>query len=101
MKRKDRTIPPPVAEGLEKGFSIGSCVRLGVFRGLSPIVEAGEVAAIIGDSRTGKSTLLHLLGVLDPVCQRLLFVEFYRTFWLMTQVWLNWDPQSIPTKVLN
>ncbi len=58
-------IPRLVAEDLEKGFSTGSGVRLEVLRGLSLTVEAGEVVAIIGDSGTGKSTLLHLLGALD------------------------------------
>ena len=57
--------PRLVAEDLEKGFSTGSGVRLEVLRGLSLTVEAGEVVAIIGDSGTGKSTLLHLLGALD------------------------------------
>ncbi len=57
--------PRLVAEDLKKGFNTGSGVRLEVLRGLSLTVEAGEVVAIIGDSGTGKSTLLHLLGALD------------------------------------
>lgn len=36
-----------------------------LFRGLNFEIHAGETVAIVGESGTGKSTLLHLLGALD------------------------------------
>ena len=39
--------------------------RLQVLENISLAVEKGEVIAIVGESGTGKSTLLHLLGALD------------------------------------
>ncbi len=38
---------------------------LTLFRHLNMEVEAGELVAIVGQSGTGKSTLLHMLGALD------------------------------------
>jgi lipoprotein-releasing system ATP-binding protein len=38
---------------------------LTLFRGLELTVGAGELVAIVGQSGTGKSTLLHILGALD------------------------------------
>ena len=57
---------PPLlaARGLEKSYPSGGRV-LRVLRGVDFEVRAGEVAAIVGESGTGKSTLLHLLGALD------------------------------------
>ena len=52
-------------EDLKKSYPTGSGQRLEVLRGVSFEVQRGEVVAIVGESGTGKSTLLHLLGALD------------------------------------
>lgn len=39
--------------------------ELELFRGLDMKIHAGEMVAIVGESGTGKSTLLHLLAALD------------------------------------
>ena len=51
-------------EGLKKVFRSGSS-ELVLFENLSFRVHKGEMLAIVGESGTGKSTLLHLLGTLD------------------------------------
>lgn len=58
---------PPLLDvrDLRKSYPTGSGKRLDVLQGVSFQVEAGEVVAIVGESGTGKSTLLHLLGALD------------------------------------
>ncbi|MBA2480539.1 MAG: ABC transporter ATP-binding protein [Planctomycetes bacterium] len=50
-----------VARGLKKRYP-----GLEVLAGVDLDVQVGEVVAIRGASGTGKSTLLHLLGLLDP-----------------------------------
>jgi lipoprotein-releasing system ATP-binding protein len=52
------------AEGLSKSYPTAAG-RLDVLRDVSLAVRAGEIVAIVGESGTGKSTLLHLLGALD------------------------------------
>lgn len=52
------------ARGLSKVYRSGES-ELAVFTGLDLTVEAGERVALTGESGTGKSTLLHLLGLLD------------------------------------
>ena len=52
-------------EDPKKSYPTGSGERLVVLRGVSFAVRRGEVVAIVGESGTGKSTLLHLLGALD------------------------------------
>jgi lipoprotein-releasing system ATP-binding protein len=51
-------------EGLKKVFRSGG-TDLVLFENLSFEVAKGEMLAIVGQSGTGKSTLLHILGALD------------------------------------
>jgi lipoprotein-releasing system ATP-binding protein len=50
---------------LVKRYDTGGDDPLTVLEDLSLQVEAGEIVAVVGESGTGKSTLLHLVGALD------------------------------------
>ena len=52
------------ASALTKTYATGNG-QLVLFRDLDLTVEAGELVAIVGESGAGKSSLLHLLAVLD------------------------------------
>jgi len=52
------------AEALVKGYGEGA-TRVEVIAGLDLEVPTGEMLALVGPSGVGKSTLLHLLGLLD------------------------------------
>lgn len=56
--------PILVASGLAKSYPTADGA-LDVLTGLDLEIRAGEMVAIVGESGTGKSTLLHLLGALD------------------------------------
>jgi lipoprotein-releasing system ATP-binding protein len=53
-----------VGRGLHKGYGAGER-RVEVLRNLDLTIDQGEMLAIVGPSGVGKSTLLHLLGLLD------------------------------------
>lgn len=53
------------AHDLVKQYDTGGDEPLTVLRGLDMSVQEGEIVAVVGESGTGKSTLLHLLGALD------------------------------------
>jgi len=52
------------ATGLTKGFG-SALTRIEVIRDLDLEVAEGEMVAVVGPSGVGKSTLLHLIGLLD------------------------------------
>ena len=56
--------PLLVADGLGKQYP-GAEAPLVVLDGVDAAIYPGELVAVVGESGTGKSTLLHLLGALD------------------------------------
>jgi lipoprotein-releasing system ATP-binding protein len=56
--------PAIIVRGLHKSYRLDK-VSLHVLRGVSLTVEAGEFLGVVGASGIGKSTLLHLVGLLD------------------------------------
>lgn len=49
--------------------------RTEVLRGINLQLHAGEMACVIGQSGVGKSTLLHVLGTLEPISSGQLRIE--------------------------
>ena len=60
--------------GLDKTF-YDADREIRVLRGLDLIVQAGEEIAIVGESGTGKSTLLHIIGSLEEPTAGKVFFE--------------------------
>src|ERR1700691_3811328 len=61
---QDARAPIIQVHNLEKTY-LTARGALTLFKGLDLEVAAGELVAIVGQSGTGKSTLLHILGALD------------------------------------
>ncbi|MFQ5790599.1 MAG: ABC transporter ATP-binding protein [Acidobacteriota bacterium] len=62
------------ARGLVKGYMSGG-LYLPVLRGCDLAVSHGEMVAVLGASGVGKSTLLHVLGILDTPEKGSVFIE--------------------------
>ena len=62
---KSTTTPLIQAEGVSKSFFKGK-TEIAVIRGVDLTIHVGEMVAVTGASGVGKSTLLHILGTLEP-----------------------------------
>ncbi len=58
-------MPLALAQNVAKSYHVGA-TTLQVLKGLDLTLEQGEMVAVVGASGVGKSTLLHVLGGLDP-----------------------------------
>ncbi|MBN2054026.1 ABC transporter ATP-binding protein [bacterium] len=58
---------------LERSFTIDGSV-IEVLRGIDLEIAAGEILAVIGASGVGKSTLLHIIGLLDQPTAGAVFI---------------------------
>ncbi len=61
-------------ESIERSFEQGTG-RLEVLRGVSLSLNAGEITALVGPSGTGKSTLLHIAGLLEQPTDGTVFLD--------------------------
>jgi lipoprotein-releasing system ATP-binding protein len=68
-EREQRFLTPPAlleCRQLFKSFTLGSGGQVDILCGLDLQVPPSEILAITGASGVGKSTLLHVLGALEP-----------------------------------
>ena len=64
LRAKNSQAPIIQLQNLEKTYTTARG-KLTLFRDLNLEIQTGEMVAIVGQSGTGKSTLLHILGALD------------------------------------
>ncbi len=68
------TTPALKVIGLQKSFEMGG-ETLSVLRGVDVEIETGERVAVVGQSGSGKSTFLHVVGTLDHPTSGQVFLD--------------------------
>ena len=62
-------------EGVRKTYGAGTPTEIEVLHGIELTLRRGEFAALVGPSGGGKSTLLNVIGLLDPPNRGRIFME--------------------------
>jgi lipoprotein-releasing system ATP-binding protein len=86
--------PLLAAKGIDKSF-FDSGRQINVLRGLDLQIAHGERVAIVGHSGVGKSTLLHILGSLEPPTAGKVFFEGQDLFALSPQALAQFRNQRL------
>lgn len=62
-------------KGLRRDYALGEGRTLSVLKGIDLEVKAGEIVGLIGPSGSGKSSLLHAIGLLEAAPEAELFID--------------------------
>ena len=73
-----------VIENIQRVFTQGAR-ELHVLRGASLSLAAGEVVALVGPSGSGKSSLLHIVGLLEKPDAGVISLRGSRSIWIMSR----------------
>lgn len=90
----NKTQPILLTDNIYKDYTLGK-TKVDVLKGIDLDIYEGEIVAVIGPSGVGKSTLLHILGILDRPGSGGLFIDNDDVFKLDDKKLANYRNKTI------